>query len=56
MTPASLLPVKPGDRVLDLCAAPGGKTTELGAKLKTKGVLVTNDISKKPGKGSFKEY
>ena len=34
MTPASLLPVKPGDRVLDLCAAPGGKSTELAAMLK----------------------
>ena len=27
MTPASRLPVEPGDRVLDLCAAPGGKST-----------------------------
>lgn len=45
MTPASFLPVEPGDKVLDLCAAPGGKTTELGAKLKGKGVLVSNDIS-----------
>ena len=27
MTPAAMLPVKPGDRVLDLCAAPGGKST-----------------------------
>ena len=33
MAPAALLPVEPGDRVLDLCAAPGGKSTELGAKL-----------------------
>ncbi|MDO4556109.1 MAG: SAM-dependent methyltransferase, partial [Lachnospiraceae bacterium] len=31
MTPASVLPVEPGEKVLDLCAAPGGKTTELGA-------------------------
>ena len=45
MTPASVLPVKPGDRVLDLCAAPGGKSTELGAKLMGKGVLIANDIS-----------
>lgn len=54
MTPASLLPVKPGDRVLDLCAAPGGKTTELGAKLKNKGVLVANDISKSRAKALLK--
>ena len=40
-----MLPVKPGDRVLDLCAAPGGKSTELGARLKGRGMLVSNDIS-----------
>jgi NOL1/NOP2/sun family putative RNA methylase len=45
MTPANLLPIKPGDKVLDLCAAPGGKSTELAAKLKGEGVLVANDIS-----------
>ena len=45
MTPASLLPVEPGDRVLDLCAAPGGKATELGAKLQGQGCLFANDIS-----------
>ena len=45
MIPASLLPVTPGDKVLDLCAAPGGKATELGAKLQGHGLLVANDIS-----------
>ncbi|MBE5987466.1 MAG: SAM-dependent methyltransferase [Paenibacillaceae bacterium] len=45
MTPAHMLPIVPGDKVLDLCAAPGGKSTELGAKLKGKGLLVSNDIS-----------
>lgn len=45
MTPASCLPVQPGERVLDLCAAPGGKATELGSRLKGKGLLVANDIS-----------
>ena len=45
MTPASCLPVEPGDRVLDLCAAPGGKATELGARLKGRGLLWANDIS-----------
>ncbi|MDO4633463.1 MAG: RsmB/NOP family class I SAM-dependent RNA methyltransferase [Eubacteriales bacterium] len=45
MTPASRLPVQPGMRVLDLCAAPGGKATELGARLKGQGLLVANDIS-----------
>ena len=45
MTPAAMLPVVPGDRVLDLCAAPGGKSTELASKLKGRGMLVSNDIS-----------
>ena len=45
MTPASVLPVRPGGRVLDLCAAPGGKATELGARLRGEGLLVANDIS-----------
>ena len=45
MTPAAMLPVVPGDRVLDLCAAPGGKSTELASKLKSRGMLVSNDIS-----------
>ncbi len=45
MTPASRLKVQPGERVLDLCAAPGGKATELGAALQGEGLLVTNDIN-----------
>ena len=45
MTPANRLPVSPGDKVLDLCAAPGGKSTELAAKLAGSGTLVCNDIS-----------
>ncbi|MDO4345424.1 MAG: RsmB/NOP family class I SAM-dependent RNA methyltransferase [Eubacteriales bacterium] len=54
MTPASRLPVNPGDRVLDLCAAPGGKATELGAKLKGRGLLVANDISASRAKALLK--
>ena len=45
MTPGSVLPVEPGDRVLDLCGAPGGKSTQLGMRLKGHGVLYANDIS-----------
>ena len=54
MTPAQMLPVKPGDKVLDLCAAPGGKSTELGAKLCKKGLLVANDISNSRAKALLK--
>lgn len=54
MTPASVLPVEPGDKVLDLCAAPGGKSTELGAKLKGQGVLMANDISNSRAKALLK--
>ncbi len=45
MIPASILPVEPGDLVLDLCAAPGGKATELGSRLGGTGFLVANDVS-----------
>ena len=54
MTPADRLPVRPGDRVLDVCAAPGGKATELGAKLEGRGVLAANDLSSSRAKGLLK--
>lgn len=54
MTPASRLPVEPGERVLDLCAAPGGKATELGARLKGRGLLTANDISASRAKALLK--
>lgn len=54
MTPASLLPVVPGDRVLDLCAAPGGKSTELAARLDGQGLLFANDISHSRAKALLK--
>lgn len=44
MAPVELLGVEPGERVLDLCAAPGGKSTQIAAKLKGKGLLVCNEI------------
>ncbi|MFK7696392.1 RsmB/NOP family class I SAM-dependent RNA methyltransferase [Paenibacillus sp. HJGM_3] len=44
MAPVACLDVQPGDRVLDLCAAPGGKTTQIAGKLQGQGVVVANDI------------
>lgn len=44
MAPARLCGALPGDRVLDLCAAPGGKSTKLAADLKGQGLLVCNEI------------
>lgn len=54
MTPANRLPIDPGDRVLDVCAAPGGKATELGARLNGTGVLAANDLSSSRAKGLLK--
>jgi len=44
MAPAALLDVKPGDFVLDLCSAPGGKASQLAAGLKGQGLLLANEI------------
>lgn len=54
MAPAAILPVEPGDRVLDLCAAPGGKSTHLAARLEGRGVLVSNDVSASRAKALLK--
>ena len=45
MSAAALLAPKPGMRVLDLCAAPGGKSTQLAAYLGDSGLLVSNEIN-----------
>ena len=47
--PAAMLPVKvlmpqPGERILDLCSAPGGKATQIGCAMHGKGLLVCNEI------------
>lgn len=47
MTVGELADPQPGERVLDLCAAPGGKSTQLIAKMGDQGLLVANEIFKK---------
>lgn len=47
MAPAGLLDVRPGMTVLDLCAAPGGKSTQLAALLDGQGLLISNEIEPK---------
>lgn len=44
MTPVSYLGAKPGEKILDLCAAPGGKTTQIASYMKNEGLLVCNEI------------
>ena len=47
MAPVSFLDTKPGEKILDLCAAPGGKSTQIAARLNGEGILVTNEIDRK---------
>lgn len=54
MTPANFLPINEGDKVLDICAAPGGKSTELSAKLNGTGLIVSNDVSNSRAKALLK--
>lgn len=44
MSVVSLLDPKPGEKVLDLCAAPGGKSTQIAGRLLGEGLLVCNEI------------
>ena len=43
MVAAQLLSANPGERILDLCAAPGGKSTQIAGKMRGEGILVCNE-------------
>jgi NOL1/NOP2/sun family putative RNA methylase len=47
MSAAEMLDPKPGERVLDLAASPGGKTTHIASLMKGRGLLVANEIKTK---------
>ncbi len=46
MAPVNFLDPQPGEHVLDLCAAPGGKSTQIAVRLSGEGLLVTNEINR----------
>ena len=47
MAPVALLEPQPGEWVCDLCAAPGGKTTQIAGRMAHSGLLVCNEINPK---------
>lgn len=50
MIVAAIAQAQPGEKVLDLCAAPGGKSTQLAAQMQNQGLLVANEIFSKRAK------
>lgn len=44
MAPAAYLDAQPGEKILDLCAAPGGKSTQIAAAMRGEGLLISNEI------------
>ena len=50
MAPVTLLDPQPGEKICDLCAAPGGKTTQIAGRMKGEGFLLCNEINPKRAK------
>ena len=50
MAPVTLLDPQPGERICDLCAAPGGKSTQIAGRLRGEGLLLCNEINPKRAK------
>lgn len=50
MAPVALLDPQPGEKICDLCAAPGGKTTQIAGRMDGKGFLLCNEINPKRAK------
>ncbi len=50
MAPVFLLDPQPGEKICDLCAAPGGKTTQIAGRMRGEGFLLCNEINPKRAK------
>ncbi len=50
MAPVALLDPQPGERICDLCAAPGGKSTQIAGRMQGQGLLLCNEINPKRAK------
>lgn len=46
MAPVAGMNIIPGEKILDLCAAPGGKSTQIAGYLQGEGLLVSNEINR----------
>lgn len=50
MSAVALLEPQPGERICDLCAAPGGKATQIAGRMQGQGLLLCNELSPKRAK------